>query len=519
MGQQTFRVLVMLAFISAMLAVVRLTADCLSSEKREGTLGLLFLTDLKASDLVVGKLAATSLNAAYGLLALVPVMTVPVLCGGVTLWDVARLGLVLANGLFFALSLAMLVSALNWEEKKAIGLSVVLLISIGAGLPIAGHIVESSSGSGGLASLLSMASPGYACGAVMSAAYVAAPGAFWLSVAATHGMGWLFLWVTCRVLPRVWQDRPSGGWRLRWREWCRRALLGNVALRVVFRRQLLRVNPIFWLASRERRMWWYPWILLGSLAGIGIATCWMLRVHGVEFGPLILSCFPLHAIFKHWIANEACYAFSTDRDKGALELLLSTPLSMKDMVRGHWLGLRRRFLAPVLVVITVELVLLVLAGLGDSNGRTNSLFWLLLGFLAVVVFVADLFALTWTGWWSGVVSRNASGALSATYMRLVLLPWFLALAAWASSMFLFDPPLDVGKMAALVFWVGTSLSVDVFFGRRARQKLFSELRAAAVERYAGRDPSMRWWRRLGQSWGRRMAGSRRSESPKVQVTS
>ena len=38
------------------------TADCLSEEKREGTLGLLFLTDLKGYDVVFGKLAATSVS-------------------------------------------------------------------------------------------------------------------------------------------------------------------------------------------------------------------------------------------------------------------------------------------------------------------------------------------------------------------------------------------------------------------------------------------------------------------------
>ena len=55
------------------------TADCLSEEKREGTLGLLFLTDLKGYDVVLGKLAATSVSAFYGLLAALPVLAVPVL--------------------------------------------------------------------------------------------------------------------------------------------------------------------------------------------------------------------------------------------------------------------------------------------------------------------------------------------------------------------------------------------------------------------------------------------------------
>src|SRR5215210_1133269 len=46
------------------------TSDCVSEEKREGTLGLLFLTDLKSYDIVLGKLTASSVTAIYGLLAI-----------------------------------------------------------------------------------------------------------------------------------------------------------------------------------------------------------------------------------------------------------------------------------------------------------------------------------------------------------------------------------------------------------------------------------------------------------------
>ena len=50
-----FTVLNAIAFIFCLLAGVFLTADCLSEEKREGTLGLLFLTSLKGYDVVLGK--------------------------------------------------------------------------------------------------------------------------------------------------------------------------------------------------------------------------------------------------------------------------------------------------------------------------------------------------------------------------------------------------------------------------------------------------------------------------------
>ena len=82
---------------------VRSTADCLSEEKRDGTLGLLFLTDLKGYDVVGGKLVATSLNAFYGLTAIFPLLAIPLLMGGVTNGEFWRMALVLANTFLFSL--------------------------------------------------------------------------------------------------------------------------------------------------------------------------------------------------------------------------------------------------------------------------------------------------------------------------------------------------------------------------------------------------------------------------------
>src|SRR5437016_3230774 len=67
-AQNSFIGLSVLALGYCLVAGRLFTADCLSGEKREGTLGLLFLTDLKGYDVVLGKLAATSLKGLYGLL-------------------------------------------------------------------------------------------------------------------------------------------------------------------------------------------------------------------------------------------------------------------------------------------------------------------------------------------------------------------------------------------------------------------------------------------------------------------
>ena len=49
-----FLILTGSAVLYCLLSGVWFTADCLSEEKREGTLGLLFLTDLKGYDVVFG---------------------------------------------------------------------------------------------------------------------------------------------------------------------------------------------------------------------------------------------------------------------------------------------------------------------------------------------------------------------------------------------------------------------------------------------------------------------------------
>ena len=106
-GQVIFYVLTGASLAYCLLAGLRATADCLSEEKREGTLGLLFLTDLRGYDVVVGKLAANSLNAFYGVLAVVPVLGIPLLMGGVTVGEFGRVALVLVNTLFFSLCVGM----------------------------------------------------------------------------------------------------------------------------------------------------------------------------------------------------------------------------------------------------------------------------------------------------------------------------------------------------------------------------------------------------------------------------
>ena len=70
-------------FCAIWLLVPLLAADCLSRERREGTLPLLFLTLLKPRDIVCAKGLAHGLRALTLWLAVLPVTTICFLIGGV----------------------------------------------------------------------------------------------------------------------------------------------------------------------------------------------------------------------------------------------------------------------------------------------------------------------------------------------------------------------------------------------------------------------------------------------------
>src|ERR1041385_7553417 len=120
-AHQIFSSLSFVALVYCQASGRRSTADCMSEEKREGTLGLLFLTDLKGYDVVLGKLAATSVNAFYGLLAMFPVLAIPILLGGITQGEFWRVLLILVNTFLFSLAIGVLVSVLSWDARQAVG--------------------------------------------------------------------------------------------------------------------------------------------------------------------------------------------------------------------------------------------------------------------------------------------------------------------------------------------------------------------------------------------------------------
>ena len=112
----------LLSAVTMLLALVSgslFTADCISSEKREDTLGFLFLTNLKGYDIVAGKIAISAITTTAGLLAMFPVFFLPLLAGGVTWAETVRVLLSICVSFLFTLSFGVWVSTRSIEARNA----------------------------------------------------------------------------------------------------------------------------------------------------------------------------------------------------------------------------------------------------------------------------------------------------------------------------------------------------------------------------------------------------------------
>jgi ABC-type transport system involved in multi-copper enzyme maturation permease subunit len=479
MGGRMFLLLGWAGMVFALVVGIGATADTISKEKREGTLGLLFLTDLKGFDVVLGKMAASSLTVVYALMAMLPVLALTLLMGGVSFDAYLRVALTWLNGLFLALSVGMMVSALSRDDRVAFGNSYAALLGLAVMVPLIGLILQERFGNHDWFLAFYMVSP------LTTLHFALAPNlssqalGFWVSLVVTHLLAWIALGVACRVTKRAWHDaapakRPKR-WPWPWRKSARLSEGGAFPTRTIQGRSNLMINPIFWLLTRERWLRTYPWILLASIVLIWAWALTLSRnVLGLEAS--VGLGFLAHFLFKYWITTQAVHSFSRDRLGSALELILSTPIGVRQILSGVSIAMRHLFAAPLGVLLVAEL-LLVFVGLFQIYDRQPVpvlVFTILSG---LVLMVADAWALTWVGVLAGLRARQAQIAVYRTLALVLLLP---CLAVWGLLVLIGFGNGHTPHELPTVAWVIFSVAADLFFGLRARARLHRHFREIAV---------------------------------------
>jgi ABC-type transport system involved in multi-copper enzyme maturation permease subunit len=505
LGGPLFKTLTWMSLALALAAGLFFTSDCLSEEKREGTLGFLFLTDLRGYDVVLGKLLATSLRCAFALVAIFPILAITQLMGGVDPAQFWKTLLALVHAMFFSLATGMFVSALSRNGQKAMsGTLFMMIIFLAAGPMIDGAIAAAEERS--FRPWFSFSSPGYVF--VMTDGW---PAMFWNALLASQGVAWAMLLAACVLIRRNWQEKSSQAspTLLRWRYWWK---YGGAKRHAVLRQKLLAVNPVAWLAGRDRWQRISIWIVAGVIT-IGYLALFVLGLSSDWWRgwSLISGAMPL--LFYLWMTSQACQFFAEARRSGLVEMLLSTPLNSHQLVHGPWRALVRTFAIPIGLYLLVQIVVPILIIFGDGNrawggvsrsiagaaGGQSMWLWSVVSALdSAVVTVANLVALGWFGMWMGLASKNARLATLKTIVFVQILPWFvMTLATVLAMAFLMMPMIAKSGVGTSPTWYATwyplvtaavttllALGKDAFFFFWARRKLLGDFREIATRTMA-----------------------------------
>jgi ABC-type transport system involved in multi-copper enzyme maturation permease subunit len=421
-----FGTLTSCAFGLCLLAGILLTADCLSVEKREGTLGLLFLTDLKGYDVVLGKFAALSLIPIYGLLAIFPIMALPLLMGGVTGGEFWRMTLALANALFFSLAAGILFSALCRQARLAAGGTFVLLIFLAGGLPaLAGF--TSLFGHSPRWSHFFRVSPTGPFWDAREVVYLGGPQRFWHSLLASHMLGWLFVALASLVLPHCWQERPKVARRTDGPHQEPSARISGPARRARSPAQWLEINPVLWFIGKDRFLSIAAWFIVLVWGAVVVAEILFMPESGAAiFGSFFVSR-PFAFLLKVLFASETCRFFANARRNGALEMLLCTPLSGPEILQGQRLALQRTFLIPVALFFGLSFLPPVAGFFAMTTAAKLDTGFTVWPLMLIGRGIADFFAVYFFGTALALTSKKPQMAAPLTILLVLILPSFFCL--------------------------------------------------------------------------------------------
>jgi ABC-type transport system involved in cytochrome c biogenesis permease component len=552
-GLWIFEALKWIAFIFACGAGVFLTSDCLSEEKREGTLGLLFLTDLRGHDFVLGKLLATSLRTFYSLLAIFPVMALSFVLGGVAVDDFWQTLLSLCNALFFSLALGMVISAVSRDSHKAMTAALAAMALILFLFPALDNLLP---GLGAGTPCLSLLSPFYA---FTNAGY-SATAHYWWSMILVHLAAWGCLGLASWLAPKTWREkiaRPASVDRLNF-PW-----IGRASAAASESRKLRDQNPICWIISRDRwaaslaRLAIFLVLVVFALslialfqgrgqgipaalpiAPVTVTTTTMSNSsttvvttsssasgfvgwstagastmsRGILFIIASSCAAGLSIALELWLASHVCRFYVEGRRNGFLELLWVTPTTTADICHGHWLALRRLFLAPALAQLFLTLACGLIQTLATSStlaavtaggkasplgsGQNVEIGQFVALALGAVSWSLGLFTLVWFSIWMGITSNKIPLAVLKTFWYAKILPQFgmsflggmLVVLVMVAGLGTGAFGAGVGAGAIWIFpvaiqllFIGVNIAL-IFFARRRAQTAFAKWSATSLQR-------------------------------------
>ncbi len=483
-----FQLLAPLQLAMALFFSALLSASVVAQEKDRRTLVLLLMTSLSGSELVLGKLFAGLLQVLVLLLAAWPFFLLVGLFGGISNGQIATVFAVTIGAAVAAGSIGSTLAL--WREKTFQTLALVFLVLMfwlagaellivagGWGLRWGG--VSTAAWGAGLSpwrAVLAAARP--AIGQTNELPWFGSPANLFLAVAAVVSVAsnalaiWrVRIWNPSRELQLVPGENEdvfvratAGVAGVERSEPPAVSPLGApfgrpqppVGLSPHAARQATRdvwKNPILWREVRTRaygrkvlaiRL---AYVLLVALSAVA------LRSAVVEHGAVALALAPIVVLSLMLVNALAVTSITTERDLGALDLLLVTDLSPAEFIFGKLGGIA--WVAKEMIVL--PLALCVYLWWTEATTLEN-LIYLLLALGIVYGFVATL------GIHSGLTYVNSRSAVAVSLGTLFFL--LVGIATCMRIMMSFSGSFELQLTPFLVFMIGGGISMFVALGVR-----------------------------------------------------
>jgi ABC-type transport system involved in multi-copper enzyme maturation permease subunit len=469
-GGKFFGVLNGALFLFIWLLVPLISADCISAERREGTIGLLFLTPLTAGDIVIAKGMTHGLRALVLWLAVLPVLTLPFLQGGVGWREAVLSAMTNFSCICCALAAGLLASSMSIRWLRAQVLACVLAFAFATVLVYAAGFVMLEvfraailpPGSGVEPHADVILAAGFQIvsdfqgdwGPAFAQSSRAGLGQPWLALGCAMVLGSLIvLRVTIAFaawqLRRIWQGEPPSP-RQKW-VWEKMStpIVGVSQLRRWLRRKLER-NPIGWL---ETRSWTGRTVMWGWFATM--VTFYAAGLSGeYSFGGFYHLQNLMGIVLLIGMAASAAGSFQRERETGVMELLLVSPMSEWKIIEGRMRGLWGQFLPAVLLLFCVWLYF----NSWSPYRGPDLMQFVFMGFVVIPVI----------GLYFSLQRRNFLSAFLLTVATALLFPpgigWALGYLFGGIN---YQPPFDANGypdntfIAGLTRWLASPSSVSV----------------------------------------------------------
>jgi ABC-type transport system involved in multi-copper enzyme maturation permease subunit len=451
-GAVVFQILAPLQLALAAFFAALLAASDVAHEKDRRTLILLLLTHLSNAELVLGKLLASLLGVLVALAAALPVFFFMALLGGVSYGQIVRAMAVTLATVFCCGSLGSMLAL--WREKsfQAVALTVlVLVLWLALGEVVAvGVLGESFSLGAGRIGCRTLAAGMSPWQAILEAArpYVHAQpelGPFGTPVhlfLAVAGAVILVLNGIAIGMVRVWNP-PKGDERVKGEGGRGKAEESAIAASAAHARsdvgrrtspsRPVWDNPVIW---REIRTWAYG-----------------RKIIAIRLVYLLLFLMAAGSVYLETSGGQAITSLTSERDVGALDLLLVTDLTPKEIVYGKLGGVFYNTKEMVLLPMLLCGGLWWIGSLGLEN-----LVYLLGGMVVLYVFAATV------GLHAGMTYVNSGIAVATSLGTIFFL--FVGVAVCMRIMMAFSGSFQAQFLPFFAFMIFGGAGLYAVLGMR-----------------------------------------------------